>query len=95
MRITCVVRRFDHHTASGGYDRLAAAVGANVIVHKDISGLLGKGANKIWRHLTPKENYYYRLSIRRLVIRATGAGSWVFKAARRNSCALQQSNWIC
>ena len=58
MRITCVVKRFDHHTASGGYDRLAAAVGANVIVHKDISGLLGKGANEIWRHLTSKENYY-------------------------------------
>lgn len=58
MRITCVVKRFDHHTESGGYDRLAAAVGANVIVRKDISGPLNTVANGIWRRLTPKKGYY-------------------------------------
>ena len=57
MRVTCVVKRFSHHTASGGYDRLAAAVNANVIMRKQISGLFGKAANKIWRHLTPKDYF--------------------------------------
>lgn len=58
MRVTCVVRRYSHNTASGGYDRLAAAVGANVIMRKQIPGLFGKAANKIWRHLTPNKDYY-------------------------------------
>ena len=56
MRVTCVVRRYYHHTESGGYDRLAEAVGANVIVRKQISGLFGKGAAKIWWHLTPMKD---------------------------------------
>ena len=57
MRVTCVVKRYQHHTASGGYDRLAAALGANVIVRKQIPGLFGKAANKVWRHLTPRKDY--------------------------------------
>ena len=57
MRVTCVVKRHRHHTVSGGYDRLAAAVGANVIVRKQIPGLFGKAANKVWRHLTPTKDY--------------------------------------
>lgn len=51
MHVTCVAKRFNHHTASGGYDRLAAAVSANVIMRKQIPGLVGKAANKIWQHL--------------------------------------------
>src|ERR1700730_9136257 len=57
MRVTCIVKRVSHHTASGGYDRLAAAVSANVIMRKQIPGLFGKAANKICRYLTPKKNY--------------------------------------
>ena len=57
MRVTCVVKRHRHHTVSGGYDRLAAAVGANVIARKQIPGLFGKAANKVWRHLTPTKDY--------------------------------------
>ncbi len=64
VRVTCLVRRYDHHTASGGYDRLAAAVGAQIIVRKQIPGLFGKAANGIWRQLTPKKdspNSFYRV----------------------------------
>jgi glycosyltransferase involved in cell wall biosynthesis len=57
VRVTCIVKRFSHHTASGGYDRLAAAVRANVIMRKQIPGLFGKAANQIWRYLTPKKDY--------------------------------------
>jgi glycosyltransferase involved in cell wall biosynthesis len=57
MRVTCVVKRWSHHTASGGYDRLAAAVGANVIARKRLPGLFGKAANKVWWHLTPMKDY--------------------------------------
>jgi glycosyltransferase involved in cell wall biosynthesis len=56
MRVTCLVKRWNHHTASGGYDRLAAAVGATVITRKQIPGLFGRVANKVWWHLT---NKYY------------------------------------
>lgn len=31
MRIACLVKRWDHHTPSGGYDRLATALGARAI----------------------------------------------------------------
>lgn len=57
MRVTCVVKRWSHHTASGGYDRLAAAVGADVIARKKIPGLFGKAANRVWWHLTPMKHY--------------------------------------
>jgi glycosyltransferase involved in cell wall biosynthesis len=58
MRVICLVKRFDHHTASGGYDRLAAAVSAKIIRRKHIPGILGKVANKMWQHLSPKKDYY-------------------------------------
>jgi glycosyltransferase involved in cell wall biosynthesis len=58
MRVTCIVKRYSHHTASGGYDRLAAAVNASVIMRKQIPGLFGRAANKIWRHLTSKKDYF-------------------------------------
>jgi glycosyltransferase involved in cell wall biosynthesis len=59
VRVTCLVKRHDHHTASGGYDRLAAAVGAQVIMSKQIPGLLGKAANRIWQQRNQKKGYYF------------------------------------
>lgn len=47
-RVTCVVKRYHHHTVSGGYGRLTAALNAKVIVRKQIPGVLGKPANKAW-----------------------------------------------
>jgi glycosyltransferase involved in cell wall biosynthesis len=55
--MTCLVKRYYHHTASGGYDRLAAAVGARVIMSKQIPGLFGRAANRIWLQLTPSPFY--------------------------------------
>ena len=58
MRVTCLVKRWNHHTASGGYDRLTTALGANVIARKQIPGLFVKAANKVWRRLTPRNADY-------------------------------------
>jgi glycosyltransferase involved in cell wall biosynthesis len=58
VRVICLVKRFDHHTASGGYDRLAAAVGAHVIAPAKIPGLFGKAANSIWRNVTPNKGHF-------------------------------------
>src|SRR5262249_40044247 len=58
VHVTCLVKRYDHHTASGGYDRLAAAVGAHVIMSKQIPGLFGKAANRIWQQRKQKKGYY-------------------------------------
>ena len=63
MRVTCVVKRYEHHSVSGGYDRLATVVGANIIEPKQIRGLYGRAANKIWQYLTAKDDstdYDYR-----------------------------------
>ena len=54
MRVICLVKRWNHHTASGGYDRLASAVSATVIARKQIPGIWGKLANKIWWRLAKK-----------------------------------------
>jgi glycosyltransferase involved in cell wall biosynthesis len=52
MRVTCLTKRWDHHTESGGYDRLATAVGANV-VRREVVGQLGlKIARKLWLRRT-------------------------------------------
>jgi glycosyltransferase involved in cell wall biosynthesis len=54
MRVTCLVKRWNHHTDSGGYDRLARAVNATVIARKQIPGIVGKLANKVWWRLAKK-----------------------------------------
>jgi glycosyltransferase involved in cell wall biosynthesis len=58
VHVTCVGKRFHHHTASGGYDRLAAAVGAKLVVRKEVHGLVGTVANTIWSRLTPTKDYF-------------------------------------
>jgi len=57
MHVICLALRHDHHTSSGGYDRLAVAVSAKVIMRKQITGLIGKVLNKIWQRLKPKQCY--------------------------------------
>ena len=39
MRITCLVKRWKHHTASGGYDRLATELGASIVSRGELVGL--------------------------------------------------------
>ena len=89
MRVTCLVKRYDHHTASGGYDRLAAAVGAQVIMSKQIPGLFGKAANSIKEGLLCRRHI---LPVRRLVERVTSISHRGLLATRRSACALLQPN---
>jgi glycosyltransferase involved in cell wall biosynthesis len=55
--VTCLVKRWSHHTASGGYDRLAAAVGANIVARKPVTGIFGLAARKLWWDMTPTRDY--------------------------------------
>jgi glycosyltransferase involved in cell wall biosynthesis len=57
MRVTCLTKRWDHHTESGGYDRLAAAVGANVVKRQTVEGLGLKIARKLWLRRTNADAY--------------------------------------
>jgi glycosyltransferase involved in cell wall biosynthesis len=57
MRVTCLTKRWDHHTQSGGYDRLAAAVGADVVKREAVDGLGLKVARKLWMRRTKTGAY--------------------------------------
>ena len=57
-RVTCIVKRFEHHTASGGYDRLASAVGADLIGRKRSAEIFSKVIFGVWRRLTPNNTHY-------------------------------------
>src|SRR5215469_3143107 len=57
MKVTCLVKRWEHHTPSGGYDQLAAAVGAKVIGRQSVTTLPTRVARKVWQKLTPTGGY--------------------------------------
>lgn len=57
VQVTCLAKRWSHHTTSGGYDRLASAVGANIIKRESPNGTLGWLAQKIWRRYTKTSSY--------------------------------------
>jgi glycosyltransferase involved in cell wall biosynthesis len=57
MQITCLVKHWHHHTASGGYDQLGRAVRANVIDRQAFDGILGRVAQKIWRRQAKTDPY--------------------------------------
>jgi glycosyltransferase involved in cell wall biosynthesis len=49
MRVTCLIKRWQHHTTSGGYDHLASAVGATAIKRHEFSkNISRKVSRKIW-----------------------------------------------
>jgi hypothetical protein len=58
LKITCLVKRWGHHTPSRGYDQLAGAVRANIVKRKDICGLLPRIAHKLWRRMHSKSADY-------------------------------------
>jgi glycosyltransferase involved in cell wall biosynthesis len=66
MRVTCLVKRWDHHTDSGGYDRLASAVGAKAIMQKRLTGNKSRVVTKLWNSLSNTSAYLldYRLEDR-------------------------------
>jgi glycosyltransferase involved in cell wall biosynthesis len=57
VQVTCLVKRWSHHTTSGGYDRLGIAVGANIIKRELPKGTLGWVAQKFWRRYTNTSSY--------------------------------------
>jgi len=57
VQVTCLAKRWSHHTTSGGYDRLAIAVGANIIKRESPKGTLSWVAQKVWRKYTKTSSY--------------------------------------
>jgi glycosyltransferase involved in cell wall biosynthesis len=49
MHVSCLAKRWPHHTASGGYDRLARETGATVFQRTEGSGLLRRVLRRLWR----------------------------------------------
>ena len=57
MRITILSKVWEHHTASGGYDRLASAVGAKIIRRNRSVGITSRIAKKLWYRWTTSGSY--------------------------------------
>lgn len=57
MRITYLVKRWNHHTASGGYDRLASVGIAKVVRRNRTSRLTSKVLKKMWVRWTSTHKY--------------------------------------
>jgi hypothetical protein len=50
-------KAWNHHTVSGGYDRLGIAVGARLLKRKLPNGILGRIGQKIWRRYANTYSY--------------------------------------
>lgn len=58
LRVICVAKRWEHHTASGGYDQLARAVGAEVVRRRAGSRSIPRRvAAGVWRRLSHPKPY--------------------------------------
>ena len=57
MRILSLVKRWEHHTASGGYDRLAQEVGGVVVRRQSGQSFGSRIGNRIWRKLSRPKAY--------------------------------------
>lgn len=57
VRVICVVKRWEHHTASGGYDPLARAVGAEVIRRHLRRNILHRVRGRLWRQFSHPKPY--------------------------------------
>jgi glycosyltransferase involved in cell wall biosynthesis len=55
MHVSCLAKRWPHHTASGGYDRLARETGATVFRRAEGSAFLARALKRFWlRMAEPK-----------------------------------------
>jgi glycosyltransferase involved in cell wall biosynthesis len=53
MRVACLVKRWQHHSTSGGYDHLATAVGATTVIKRlELSQDMSKASGKIWNRFS-------------------------------------------
>jgi glycosyltransferase involved in cell wall biosynthesis len=59
MRVTCLVKRWTHHTPSGGYDRLATEVGARIVSRRKVAGVVSQVGQKLWRDRTETGEYLF------------------------------------
>jgi glycosyltransferase involved in cell wall biosynthesis len=57
MHITCLVKRWKHHTTSGGYDRLATVLGATIVKRSEPSGLAWKVGRKVFNNTIGGKSY--------------------------------------
>ena len=57
LRVICVAKRWEHHTASGGYDQLARAVGAEVIRRRLCRDILHRIKGRVWRQFSHSSSY--------------------------------------
>ena len=48
MQVLCLAKHWQHHTASGGYDRLARETGAKVLQRTEWSGFLPRALRQLW-----------------------------------------------
>lgn len=61
LRVVCMVRKWIHHTPSGGYDLLAPAVGARAVWRSTTGGIALRVCRrlwKIWSYRSTYPNYY-------------------------------------
>jgi glycosyltransferase involved in cell wall biosynthesis len=57
LRILCLAKRWSHHTASGGYDSIAAHLGGNTILRPDLGRGVGRAAEKAWNFFRGDKPY--------------------------------------
>lgn len=57
MHVVCLAKRWQHHTASGGYDHLAWQIGATVVQRTEAPGLLHRVLRRLW-HMRSRNNLY-------------------------------------
>jgi len=57
LKVMCVVKRWEHHTPSGGYEKLADAVGAEVVYRTTNRTLSHRIANRLWREFSSPKPY--------------------------------------
>lgn len=57
LRVVCIAKRWKHHTASGGYDQLARAVGAEVIRRPTERSIPRRVVARLWRELSHPKSY--------------------------------------
>jgi glycosyltransferase involved in cell wall biosynthesis len=59
LRVICVAKRWEHHTASGGYDQLARAVGAEVIRRRLRRSIIHRVKGRLWRMFSHPKPYLF------------------------------------
>ncbi|HEY2621362.1 MAG TPA: glycosyltransferase family 4 protein [Acetobacteraceae bacterium] len=57
LQILCLVKRWAHHTASGGYDPIAAHLHANTVVRPQLGHGVGRIAEKAWHFMYGEKSY--------------------------------------